>query len=420
MTPQEPSPTTVVWPRCSAVKECTGRAVAPSGGCPAHLGPREFERFLGSLRPGTEVDLRGVTIPSWLLEAVLDAVTGPDGRPHLGRTRFDGAVLPSDAALRAFCVEQDSSFDGACFLGAASFYGARFFGNTSFRDVRFGRDVSFHQARFHQHTSFEEAVFAGDALFGDANWHVDASFRRAVFMGAACFDGARFGRDAAMQAARFGGAASFERVQVTRHTRFERARFRHGMRLGPLVAGGRIVLADATVHGGLRVHAAARQVTAQGATVHGEADFRLRHAELDLADALFAGTASVRSLHHPIQGLTEPLWTGPAGVRITSLRETDAELLQLTDVDLSECDFPVPRRPESLRITGDRPPATASGEPGRRRGTGRTVRVVAWLAVIAALLFCGASFLRYDHGRDDRPDNHSDNTQTAHTGGPNT
>lgn len=379
---------------------------------------------MGSLRPGAEVDLRGVTIPSWLLEAVLDAVTGPDGRPHLGRTRFDGAVLPSDAALRAFCVEQDSSFDGACFLGAASFYDARFFGNASFRDVRFGRNVSFHGARFHRHTSFEEAVFAEDALFGDANWHADASFRRAAFMGAACFDGARFGRDAAMQAARFGGAASFKRVQVTRHARFERTRFRHGMWLGPLVAGGRIELVDTTVHGGLRVRAAARKVTARGATVHGEADFRLRHAELDLSDALFEGTVSVRSLHHPIQGLTEPPWAGPAEVRLTSLRGADAELLQVTDVDLSECGFPGLRRPEVLRITGERPPAGVRGGPGPRRGAGRAVRVAAWIAVIAALLFCGASFLRYDHRQDvrqhDRHGDRSDNTQTAHTAGPNT
>ncbi|TDD30175.1 hypothetical protein E1287_29830 [Actinomadura sp. KC06] len=389
--PFPPSTTAVFWPRCSAVQGCMGRAVdgpggarrlngggrgledGGPGGCPAHLPPAEFERFVGSLRPGGDLDLRGVTVPPWLLDAVLDAVTGPDGRPHLGRTRFDRAVLPSDAGLRGFCVEGDSSFDGACFLGGASFYDARFFGNVSFRGARFGRNVSFHAARFHRHASFEEAVFAGDALFGEAGWHADASFRRAVFMGAACFDRARFGRDAAMQAACFGGAVSFKRVQVTRHARLERTKFRRGAWLGPLVAGGRIGLADVCAHGGLRVHAAARHVTARGATVHGEADFRLRHAELDLEDAVFDATVSVRTLTHPIQGLAEPSWPGPGTVRLTSLRRVDAALVRLTDVDLSGCGFLGLRRPDALRITGDCAFATAPRRPWPRRGPGRAV-----------------------------------------------
>ncbi|TDB90828.1 hypothetical protein E1266_27475 [Actinomadura sp. 7K534] len=314
----------------------------PDGGCPAHLSPREFERFMGALRPGAEVDLRGVTVPSWLLEAVLDAVTGPDGRPHLGRTRLDGAVLPSDAALRGLCVEGDSSFDGACFLGVASFHDARFFGNASFRDVRFGRDASFQGARFHRHASFEETVFVGDAVFSGARWHVDVSFRHAAFVGSVSFDHAAFGRDAGMQAAAFGGAASFRRVRVARYARFERAKFRRGLRLGPLVAIGGISLADAVVHGGLHVHAAARHVTARGATVHGDAEFGLRYAELDLEDAAFTGVASVRSLSEPIPGVMEPSWP-PAGVRLTSLLRTDAALLEVTGVDLGGC--ALPRRP---------------------------------------------------------------------------
>ncbi|MFA1548982.1 pentapeptide repeat-containing protein [Actinomadura chokoriensis] len=374
MTSHEPSSPAVFWPRCSAVHGCSGRATGRLGGCAAHLRPREFDEFVGALRPGSDLDLRGVTVPLWLLDAVLDAVTGPDGRPHLGRARFDGAVLPSDAVLRGVCVEGDSSFDGACFLGGVSFYDARFFGNASFRGARFGRNVSFHEARFHRFASFEEAVFTCDALFGEARWHADASFRTAVFMGAACFDRARFGRDAAMQGVCFGGPVSFKRVQVTRHARFERTRFRQGAWLGPLVAGGRIALADATVHGGLRVHAAARQVTARGVIVHGEAGFRLRHAELDLEDAVFEGPATVRSLAHPIQGLVSPSG-GRAAVRVTSVRRVDAAHLHLADIDLSGCGFLGLRRPDALAITGDCSFATV---PDRRalRPWGRTERAV--------------------------------------------
>ncbi len=476
------------WPRCTAVDGCTGRAAGGLGGCPAHLRPGEVERFTASLRPGADLDLRGVTVPAGLLEAVLDAVTGPDGRPHLGRTRFDGAVLPADAALRGLCVEGDSSFDGATFLGGVSFYDARFFGNTSFRRARFARNASFHEAGFHRHASFEEAVFAGDAVFGETRWHADAAFGGAVFMGAACFDRARFGRDAAMQAACFTGGVSFKRVQVARHARFERARFRHGVWLGPLASGGRIALTDAAVHGGLRVHAAARQVLARGTVVHGEADFRLRLAELDLEDAVFEGPAAVRSLAHPIQGLAEPAGTGPSRVRLVSLRRADATRLLLADVDLSGCGFLGLRRPEALRITGDCAFATApdrrplrrwrrsgravlaedlSGDnahddrlrtlyqalaratadsdrdrvardfrygaletrrhgerdPWRRAGLHllwitcgyglRAGRAVAWLAVIIALLCCGASLARHDDRAHDN--NRTGGDRAAHT-----
>ncbi|WP_242902639.1 pentapeptide repeat-containing protein [Actinomadura terrae] len=342
------------------------------GGCPAHLRPDEFDRFVAGIRPGADLDLRGVTVPAWLLDALLDALTGPDGRPHIGRTRFDGAVLPSHAVLHGACVEGDSSFDGACFLGGASFYDARFFGNVSFRGARFGGNASFHAARFHRHASFEEAVLAGDALFGEAAWHADASFRRTVFIGAACFDRARFGRDAAMQAACFGGAVSFKRVHVARHARFERARFRCGVWLGPLVVGGRIGLADANANGGLRVHAAARQVIARGATVHGAADFRLRHAELDLEDAGIGGTVTVRSLPQPIQGVAEPVWTDPPMARVVSLRGVSSRGLHLADVDLSGCGFLGLHRPDLLRISGDCAFATVParhwqpfGRPGR-------------------------------------------------------
>ena len=359
------------WQRCAAAPGCRGRAAEPYGGCPAHLSPREFERFVDALRPGAEIDLRGVTVPSWLLEAVLDAVTGPDGRPHLGRTRFDGAVLPSDASLRGFCVEGDSSFDGACFLGFTSLHDARFFGNASFRDARFGQDVSFRGARFHRHASFEEAAFTGEVTFAEATWHADASFRHTVFMAPVSFDHAGFGRDAAMQAACFGEPVCFEHVQVMRHARLERTRFRHGLAIGPMVTGGGLGLEGAIVHGGAHIHAAAQRVTARGMIVHGDAVFELRYASLDLEDAVIQGAVAVRSLKEPIPGIAEPSsWTGPPGARLTSLLRTDAELIHLTDVDLGGCTLG-PRRSKALRVAGTRPPSAITRRSWLRRATGR-------------------------------------------------
>jgi Pentapeptide repeats (9 copies) len=299
------------------------------------------------------------------MEALLRAVTGPDGRPHLGRARFDGALLPGGTSLREACFEGDASFDRARFLGGVSFYGARFLGHVSFGGARFGGSATFHDARFHRHASFEEAVFVGDALFGDAVWSADATFTRAVFTGAAAFDRAHFSRDADLRAVRFGAAVSFRKVQVTRHARFESARFRRDLWLGPLAVGGRLVLTNATAHGALRVHTAARQVVARRATVHGPAEFRVRHAQLDLEESAFDDAASIRSMAHPFQCLAEPSWPDPdAPAQLLSLRRVSVPRLHLTDVDLSRCRFAGLRRPDLLSLTGQCRFATV---PGRLR-----------------------------------------------------
>ncbi|MFI6515125.1 pentapeptide repeat-containing protein [Spirillospora sp. NPDC050679] len=319
-------PLTTTWPRCTAVHGCEGRAADPFPACPAHLGPGELAAFAAGLRPGADLDLRGVTVGPALLETLLDALTGPDGRPHLGRGRFDEALLPARTSWRGACFEGDGSFDGACFTEGVSFFDVRFLGHASFRGARFLGNASFHEARFQRHASFDEAVFAGDALFGETAWGADASFARTVFMGAAAFDQARFGRDAAMPGACFGGATSFRRVRLVRHARFERARFRQDVWLGPLEAGGAVSLSNATAHGGLRVQATAARVVLENTTVHGDGDLRLARAELSLENATFAGKVTVR----PFKG---------APPVPTSLRGTAAARLDLVGLDLSECRF---------------------------------------------------------------------------------
>ena len=357
----------------------------PFKGCAAHLRPEELGRVTEALRPGADLDLRGVTVPADLLTALLDAVTGPDRRPHLGRTRFDGAILPPNTSLRGACFEGDSSFDGTCFMGSVSFFDVRFLGHVSFRGVRFAGNASFHGARFQRHASLDETVFAGDALFSEARWSADASFARAVFFGAAAFDRAGFGRDAELQAACFGGAVSFRRVRVSRHARFERSRFRHDLWLGPMAVGGRFCLTDVVAHGGLRVHAAARHVTARGATVRGAAEFRLRRAELDLEGLEVEGPMTVRTLAQPIPGVREPQpQPGPdmtadgatggdaATVRLVSLHRTAAASLELEDVDLTRCRFLglELRQSDRLRLSGRCTFSTSSGSRWRRGGRG--------------------------------------------------
>ncbi|WP_084693269.1 pentapeptide repeat-containing protein [Actinomadura atramentaria] len=327
------SASTLDWPHCP-VDGCTGRSAVPSGRCVAHLRPDRFARLLDGLRPGRDLDLRGVAVPAPVLDALLAALRGPDGRPHLGRARFDRAVLPAGAAFTGACFEGDASFDGTAFAGHASFYDARFLGHVSFHGARFGGNVTFHTARFHRHASFEGAVLGGDALFGETSWHADARFDRAAFVGAAAFDRARFGRDLALRGARFTGHASFRRVEVGRNLRLDRSRFRRDARIGPLAAHGALVLDGLTAHEGLHVHAAAPQITARRAAVSGGGDFRLRSAALDAAGASFRRGLDVRALARPLAGVAEPP-DEPA--RVLSLRDVRAPHLALTDVDLSRC-----------------------------------------------------------------------------------
>ncbi|WP_146058921.1 pentapeptide repeat-containing protein [Actinomadura rubteroloni] len=324
---------TLDWPRCR-VAGCAGRSAAPSGTCVAHLRADRFDRFRAALRPGSDLDLRGVTVPAPALEALLAALRGPDGRPHLGRARLDRAVLPAGTSFADACFEGDASFDGTAFTGPASFYGARFLGHVSFHGARFSGNVTFHTARFHRHASFEEAVFGGDALFGETRWYADAGLDHAAFTGAAEFDRARFDRDLALRGARITGPASFRRMRVGRNARFDRARFRRGARLGPLSVMGALQLDGLTAHEGLHVTAAVPLLSARGACVRGRGEFRVRSAALDLTGTSFAGTLDVREAARPFAGLDEP---PAAPVRLLSLRDTRAPRIALADVDLSRC-----------------------------------------------------------------------------------
>ncbi|WP_018654516.1 pentapeptide repeat-containing protein [Actinomadura flavalba] len=296
--------------RC-AVPGCTGRPAACLLDPPA------------GLRPGDDLDLRGLTVPDAALAALLDALTDAAGTPRVGRARFDGAVLPPGAALRGVRFEGDASFDGARFTGAASFYGASFLGHVSFHRARFAGNASFHGAHFHRHAAFTETVFAGDVLFGDTRWHADAVFDSADVTGAAAFDAARFGRDVTLRAARFAGPVSFRHVEAGRHARLDRARFRQGLRLGPLTARGSLVLTGLTALGDLHVRATAPVVTAREAAVRGAGGFRLRDGALDLEGAAFGA----------------PLTVCGEAAAVLSLRDVSAPHVTLTGLDLTHCRF---------------------------------------------------------------------------------
>ncbi|GAA2149016.1 hypothetical protein [Actinomadura napierensis] len=95
--------------------------------------------------------------------------------------------------------------------------------------------------------------------------------------------------------------------------------------------------------------------------VAGRVGLRLRGARVDLSEGVFSGPITLHGLQTPIEGVDESAiaWGAGAGaegrtpaVRVTSLRETDAERLTLTDVDLSECRFAGMQHLDKLTMDG--------------------------------------------------------------------
>lgn len=334
-----------------------------------------------------------------LLGQILGALSDPpDGRPHIGGARFDGAEFSSDV-----------SFNGAVFSGSAGFAGAKFSGHAWFDDgVKFGGDACFDGAEFIFVASFDGAEFSRDASFGGTAFRRVASFNGAAFSGVASFDGTAFRRVAAFDGAKFSssarfdgakfssfasfrgvefrgvaqfgsakfsgyvwfdgaafgevalfenarlsGGAQFEGAEFSSDARFRTVRVEEGLSVGPSVIGGVLDLCGLRAGGEVRVVAAAREVRCEGAEFGGRVWLSLQGGELSLADSVFVGPVTVESPLEPIQSAIRGRVPGfSSQVVLRSLRGTDAEHLTLVDVDLGRCVLSGLRRPELLRLDG--------------------------------------------------------------------
>jgi hypothetical protein len=117
----------------------------------------------------------------------------------------------------------------------------------------------------------------------------------------------------------------------------------------------------AELRGELVVEAAVARVGLEGVRASGRVRLRLRGACVNLSEGVFTGPITVHGLQTPISGVDETriAWRGAASpggpvpdVRVESLRETDAERLVLTDVDLSSCHFAGMHQLEKIRLDG--------------------------------------------------------------------
>jgi uncharacterized protein YjbI with pentapeptide repeats len=271
------------------------------------------------LKPGVRLDLRGSAVGQARWTAIIEAVTGGDGIPRLGRCLFERAVF-TDVSFQGIVFEGDASFDEARFVKGASFYGARFLGNASFRSACFEGNASLHGAHFRRHASFDETLFRGDALFSEARCRADISFQAAWFGQAAVFDRAEFGRDAQFEDACFRATASWKKTRIGRHLLLDRVRFRADAWLGPLMAGGRISLDEARAARTLKLEACAA-----GGLGARRAVLRRAQLKLNATEAVLAFTSALE--------------LKVTGGRILDLVQVTVGQSTFTGSDLSGCRF---------------------------------------------------------------------------------
>ncbi|MGW7008495.1 pentapeptide repeat-containing protein [Streptomyces sp. NPDC054933] len=327
-TPEPPSSTAPDWPHCGhgATFEdpvgCRGIHVPGYVACLAHLAPHDRAAHLATLSPGADIDHRGTPFTDELLSGLLTALTdSTTGQPRLGEAIFEQANFSSDAV-----------FDGARLDGGAWFGGAEFCGNAVFGGVKFSGEASFVRVKFRGGAWFGGAEFCGDTWFGGAEFRGDAVFLKAVF--------------------------------------------EHAATVGPLVCTGALDLSEAVFGAAVTIEAAADAVHCRRTRWASIAALRLRHAVVNLSDAVLEYPVSIAARSRPFtvdgKEMVEPDLTGPR-VRVVSLRGVDAAHLVLTDLDLTECRFAGTIHLDQLRLEGLYTLAVAPS--GLRR---RGMRPVRW------------------------------------------
>ncbi|MEU6008607.1 pentapeptide repeat-containing protein [Streptomyces sp. NPDC047453] len=350
----EPSPTTPPdWPHCGhgATSDdpvgCRGIQVLRHTACLAHLEEPDRATYLAHLarqRLGADIDHRGTPFTDELLSELLTALTHPaTGRLCFGQANFEQARFSGDAVFDGAEFEGDAWFKGAEIGGNAQFNKVKIDGDAQFEGVKFGGDAQFVGAQLGG-AWFRRAEIGNEADFGGVKFNGDASFLRSKFSGGAWFGGAEF------HGAIWFGGAEFRGDAVFLQAAFERA-----AAVGRLVCTGALDLSGAAFGAAVTIEAAAAAVHCRRTRWASTAALRLRHAVVDLSDAVLEHPVSVAARSRPFTAdgaeMAELDLTGPR-VRVVSLRGVDAAHLVLTDLDLTDCRFAGTIHLDQLRLEG--------------------------------------------------------------------
>ncbi|MFC8392738.1 pentapeptide repeat-containing protein [Streptomyces sp. NPDC057238] len=297
-----------------------------------------------------DVEIRGT---AWFHRARVDGDLG-----------FSGVRISRSAVFRGLGVGGDAMFSRTEFHGPAVFSEADITGRAWFDGTLFKKDSQFDKARLARTAWFDVAEFEGEAGFDSTVTGEDVSFL-----------GTRFARGAWFPGATFGGDVEFGANEIRGDVTFRKATFLRTAVLGPLVFPGLLDLSDAEFQSAVTIEAAAKTVRCRRTRWGSAAALRIRHADVDVSDAVLQFPVSVAGRSRPFvadgeevpeQGLSDPR------VRVTSLRGADAAYLVLTDVDLTGCLFVETVHLDQLKLDGRCP--LASTPSGVRRVGRRPVR----------------------------------------------
>ncbi|CAL9482066.1 hypothetical protein SUDANB60_03046 [Streptomyces sp. enrichment culture] len=411
---------TAAWPRCAHVdggERCRGRRVDPYPACLAHLDGADRAAHLAVLRPGADLDHRGTPFTQDLLDELLAPLRDPGtGRARVGRADFDEVRFSGEAEVRDVEFDDHCSFTSAVFDSVLHFCEvrtggdlrlgrARVAGDVWLEDTQVSGDAWFMEARFDgtlrfcvdevgrsaafrgmtcANAYFEGVDFERGADFEDLRVTGRASFEGAEFRnGSACFDGADVGGDmpfdgahfdanATFEGATIGGDLSFLNATAKADVRFRRTVFRRTAVIGPLVCPGTVDFSDAVFENAVTLEVAAREVRCVRTRWASTAALRLRHADVDLTDAVPAFPVSVvgrpRRFESPEgEEIAEP-GLDREQVGVVSVKGVDAACLMLADVDLTRCLFVEAVHLDQLRLEGR---CSLAGPPGGPRWTPR-------------------------------------------------
>ncbi|MEV8061395.1 pentapeptide repeat-containing protein [Streptomyces antimycoticus] len=342
------------WPYCGygATPDdvgCRGRRVEPHAACLGHLGHADRFAYVTSLQPGADLDHRGTYFDEGLLFSLFEALTDPaTDQICIGEALFNEAVFSGEVQLTNAAFEGEVYFSKATFKGVSLFAEAMFRSAAWFLDAVFDQAAVFTGATFSGNTWFQHATFSNDAVFFDVAFDCPAMFEGARFRGLTRFSGVTFRYDA------WFGGTTFDRDAVFQETTFKSARI-----LGPIVCTETLRLSEAVFESAVTIEAAASAVHCRRTRWASTAALRLRHATVNLTDAVLEYPVSFSAHSKPFtvgdQEVPEPRLTDPT-VRVTSLHGADAAHLVLTDVDLTDCRFAGTVHLDQLRLEGRYPP----------------------------------------------------------------
>ncbi|MFD4864892.1 SAV_2336 N-terminal domain-related protein [Streptomyces sp. NPDC058412] len=247
------------WPVCgrrsvrSLPTPCTGIRLPGYERCLAHLESAEQRAYLGTLEPGSPLDLRGTTFEGGLLQEVLEALRQPSSRRvRLGPADFDRAHFVDDWNTVDAEFSGRASFSRAVFAGRAVFVRTAIAGRASFTGAVFHGVAVFDRSLFQRGGTFRRTVFRGSAEFTDTEFVEGVSFGRAVLEAPADLNGMRVTGTADFSRTVFAGPAGLSGADFAGPVSFSSATWERGLVSSGVVFHGPVDFGHAAFRGRVR------------------------------------------------------------------------------------------------------------------------------------------------------------------------